>query len=433
MMQATVTPLRYLAAAALLLTSRPLLAEQPLWHDGFEDFSNVGENGDVTKQWGFIDSPSGVQVMEQSNDFACKGKYSAKAVSIYDATDNLPDDYRTELILQTRSPQNSTTQYRHLDMGRRYIFGWATLFPNEHMLSDDKNIVFLQVHNTTPDACDVSLGNKGTAGSTFVHLFLRARQGFLRVVLNGQTGKGQCDTGGGNVVNDNTTPLPPAGTWMRFGADFKMSTDGSGFFKLYLNDAKVFEYNGDWGYQHAGHDAYLKLGVYRSGCTNVNKPCLVTNVTNYTDEFRIEESDTAPISNVIPSCDSGTSPPPAAVDQDGDGYDEAVDCNDNDPGVNPGASEDCDSPEDENCDGNPGCPAPSTGGAAGAPSGGAAGATPSGPGAAATSETEDAGCACRTTFSSNNTLAGVSLSIALVVMMRRRRRARPHACFRYTR
>lgn len=41
-----------------------------------------------------------------------------------------------------------------------------------------------------------------------------------------------------------------------------------------------------------------------------------------------------------------------AVDADGDGYDSAMDCNDDNPAVNPGAAEVCDpSFEDEDCDG----------------------------------------------------------------------------------
>jgi len=41
----------------------------------------------------------------------------------------------------------------------------------------------------------------------------------------------------------------------------------------------------------------------------------------------------------------------APIDADNDGYDETVDCNDNDAAINPGAVEVCDDAKDNNCDG----------------------------------------------------------------------------------
>lgn len=49
--------------------------------------------------------------------------------------------------------------------------------------------------------------------------------------------------------------------------------------------------------------------------------------------------------------DTGSEPPPLPVDNDGDGYSEALDCNDNNPNINPGASEIPLNNIDDNCNG----------------------------------------------------------------------------------
>ena len=45
------------------------------------------------------------------------------------------------------------------------------------------------------------------------------------------------------------------------------------------------------------------------------------------------------------------STPAFAVDDDGDGYDDTVDCDDSNPDVNPGAAEECNDGIDNDCDG----------------------------------------------------------------------------------
>ncbi len=87
----------------------------------------------------------------------------------------------------------------------------------------------------------------------------------------------------------------------------------------------------------------MVIALLSVGCTLISDKAILAKFTDPTgDSSVLDSADTAG------ATDSGTS-----VDADGDGYSGSQgDCDDADPSVNPGATEDCSTPADDNCDGS---------------------------------------------------------------------------------
>ncbi len=92
-----------------------------------------------------------------------------------------------------------------------------------------------------------------------------------------------------------------------------------------------------------------------------NDPCLApvdADGDGYDDTVDCDDNDPAvnpgaiedPTNGIDDDCD-GQVDETAPVDADGDGYDDTIDCDDNDPAVNPGAAEDPTNGIDDDCDG----------------------------------------------------------------------------------
>ena len=133
----------------------------------------------------------------------------------------------------------------------------------------------------------------------------------------------------------------------------------------YTGDCLLCHTSDSKGDPHPGQDAY-KSEDFCYFCEN-DSACVSTPVDNdgdgYDNTIDCDDNDAAINPGAIENCTDGidndcdnlidTLDPSAEgcpLDNDGDGYDNTTDCNDNDAAINPGATEDCTDGIDNDCD-----------------------------------------------------------------------------------